>query len=175
MDDMKTDLEDLAVLVVEDHPHMAAILTSMLHSWRIGTIHVVENTRDALEALRKHPVDIVLLDHNIAPVNGIDFVHLLRREPNNRNRRVPVIMVSGSADLATVTRARNSGVDEFLCKPVSAADLYERIRSVLDAPRPFICTDGYVGPCRRRRNDPPPDGIERRRCAHNSRCSVVYV
>ncbi|MBO6633648.1 MAG: response regulator, partial [Parvibaculum sp.] len=67
---------------------------------------------------------------------------------------VPIIMVSGHTDLASVERARDIGVTEFLSKPISARSLYERLIQVLDRPRQFVETPTYRGPDRRRRNTP---------------------
>ncbi len=61
-----------------------------------------------------------------------------------------------------MAEARDAGVTEFLVKPISAKGLYQRIVSVVMAPRPFIKTATYFGPCRRRTPNPNYGGIERR-------------
>ena len=57
--------------------------------------------------------------------------------------------------------AAATGIDEFLVKPVSIADLLGRIRKVVETPRPFIRVDTYCGPDRRRPRL-PYDGPDRR-------------
>ncbi|HAC59422.1 MAG TPA: hypothetical protein DCF73_13860 [Rhodobiaceae bacterium] len=74
---------------------------------------------------------------------------------------VPIIMVSGHTDIASVERARDIGISEFLSKPISARGLYERLIQVLDRPRQFVETPTYRGPDRRRR-DRPFEGEDRR-------------
>jgi hypothetical protein len=61
-----------------------------------------------------------------------------------------------------VLQARDTGVSEFLCKPISAKALYDRIYSIVMHPRPFIRTKSYFGPDRRRAENPAYSGAERR-------------
>jgi hypothetical protein len=67
-----------------------------------------------------------------------------------------------------VIEARDAGVTEFLAKPVAAKSLYERILSVVLAPRPFIKTRDYFGPDRRRTTNTKYIGPERRKGAEDA-------
>jgi DNA-binding response OmpR family regulator len=78
-------------------------------------------------------------------------------------RFVPIIMLSGHSEKRCVIEARDAGVTEFLTKPVAAKSLYERILSVVLAPRPFIKTKDYFGPDRRRTVNSKYAGPERRK------------
>jgi two-component system chemotaxis response regulator CheY len=78
-------------------------------------------------------------------------------------RFVPIIMLSGHSERRCVMEARDAGVTEFLTKPVAAKSLYERILSVVLAPRPFIRTKDYFGPDRRRTVNAKYAGPERRK------------
>jgi hypothetical protein len=61
-----------------------------------------------------------------------------------------------------VEAARLAGVNGYLRKPISQLALKKRVRAVVVHPRPFIVTATYVGPCRRRRQDPDYAGPWRR-------------
>ena len=54
-------------------------------------------------------------------------------------------------------RAIEAGVDDIIIKPVSAERVQERLRLVTFHRRPFIATDGYVGPERKNEDAPPTD------------------
>ena len=58
--------------------------------------------------------------------------------------------------------ARDAGVNEFMAKPITARGVLERLALVIDHPRPFIRSDDYFGPDRRRRHDPKYAGPWRR-------------
>jgi len=47
-------------------------------------------------------------------------------------------------------RARDAGVNEFIAKPVSVKTVMSRLVAVIEHPRPYVRTQDYFGPCRRR-------------------------
>ncbi len=57
---------------------------------------------------------------------------------------------------------RDAGVNEFIAKPVSGDSLYRRIVEIIVNPRPFVRTEDFVGPDRRRRSSPDHE-LKRRR------------
>lgn len=76
---------------------------------------------------------------------------------------VPVIMLTGHAETERVPMSRDAGINHFLTKPVSVKALSDRIVSLIDHPRPFIRTQRYFGPDRRRKNLGPPESLDERR------------
>ena len=72
-------------------------------------------------------------------------------------------MLTGHTEADRVMEARDAGVTEFLAKPVSALQLFQRIRTIIEAPRQYVRTADYFGPDRRRRNELDYEGVERRR------------
>ena len=158
--DLRFDL--LKILLVDDNHHMRVLLTEILRA--IGVRHVFEATdgAEALQLMRTHPIDIIMSDLAMQPLDGIDFVRLLRNSPDSPNPMAPVIMITGHSTMKRVNEARDVGVTEFLSKPVTARGVLERINRVVENPRPFVRTADYFGPDRRRRNDPSYDGPKRR-------------
>jgi DNA-binding response OmpR family regulator len=72
-------------------------------------------------------------------------------------------MLTGHSERKRVLAARDAGVTEFLAKPISANSLYHRIANVVANPRPFIKTETYFGPDRRRGVTQNYSGPERRK------------
>jgi CheY-like chemotaxis protein len=73
-------------------------------------------------------------------------------------------MVTGDRSERDVEIARLAGVNEFVIKPFTPAGLLSRILLVLRKPRPFIVTESYLGPDRRRRVELAYSGPLRRMC-----------
>jgi two-component system chemotaxis response regulator CheY len=111
--------------------------------------------------------DIVICDWLMEPMDGNTFTKMIRKSENSSDIYVPIIMLTGHTELTRVVTARDAGVNEFLAKPVSATNIYQRIKMVLESPRQFIRTNDYFGPDRRRRDDPSYKGEERRRSAED--------
>lgn len=143
--------ELLKILLVDDNHHMRVLLTEILRA--IGVKHVWEagDGAEALQIMRTHQVDIVMTDLAMQPVDGIDFVRLLRNSPDSPNQMAPVIMITGHSTQRRVHEARDAGVNEFLAKPVTARGVIERIGEIIEHPRPYVRTADYFGPERRRK------------------------
>ena len=95
-------------------------------------------------------------------MSGLGLVQMIRTNPQTPNPFVPVIMLTGHTSLDHVMLARDAGVNEFIAKPVSVKTMMSRLVSVIENPRPFVRTQGYFGPCRRRRGAEEYRGPERR-------------
>jgi len=117
---------------------------------------------EALQIMRGTNIDIVFTDLTMQPLDGIDFVNLLRNSPDSPNQMAPVIMVTGHSTMRRIAEARDAGVNEILAKPVTARGVLSRISEVIENPRPFVRTPDYFGPERRRRADPDYTGPMRR-------------
>ncbi len=154
--------ELLNILLVDDNQHMRVLLTEILRAIGVRNTHDANDGAQALQIMRGHPIDIIMTDLQMQPLDGIDFVRLLRNSTDSPNPMCPVIMITGHSTMRRVAEARDVGVNEFLSKPVTARGVLQRIGLVIEQPRPFIRTDGYFGPDRRRRSDPAYAGPRRR-------------
>lgn len=156
------DLENINVLIVEDNKHMQLLLREILRAFRVTKVKTAEDGADALKELKTFPADIIICDWVMEPIDGIEFVKMLRTMSDVANPYVGIIMLTGHTEASRVYDARDAGTTEFLAKPISAQGLYSRICSVIEKPRKFIKTKNYFGPDRRRRKG-PEDGPKRRK------------
>ncbi len=156
------NLERLNFLVVDDDSHMRSLVRSVLHG--LGAKHIEEATdgADAYARLGTYAADVVICGWQMSPMDGLEFVRLLRTGTDSPNPFVPVILLTAYTEAERVVEARDAGITEFLAKPFSAQQLYSRIRAIIEHPRPFVRAKSYVGPDRRRRQDPDYKGPERR-------------
>lgn len=157
---MRYDL--LKILLVDDNHYMRVLLAEILRAIGVTRIYEANDGAEGLQMMRDNPVDIVMTDLSMQPLDGIDFVRLLRNSPDSPNPTVPVIMITGHSTFARVNEARDAGVTEFLAKPLTARGVIERLHEVIEHPRPFVRSGDYFGPERRRRRDPTYKGPLRR-------------
>lgn len=149
MAEMNLDLERTNILLADGNRHMRAIIKGILHTFGAKNIRETEDGTDALRELRTFPADLVICDLMMEPLNGLDFLRIVRKGKDSPNPYVPVIMLSGHTERHYVMEAVNSGVNEFLAKPISAQSLHRRIYEVFCKPRPFVESPAYFGPERR--------------------------
>lgn len=153
--------EKLTILVVDDSAYMRHLLMTLLQALGVKNVLLAIDGDEALDILQTNDPDLILTDAAMMPMDGFAFASRLRSIRGRALGMVPIIMISGHTDIASVERARDIGISEFLSKPISARGLYERLIRVLDKPRQFVETPSYRGPDRRRR-ERPFEGEDRR-------------
>ena len=147
---MSDYLRDITIMVVEDQEFTANLLRKMLRVLGASDVHLFDNGEDAWNYYRSNPVDLVITDWQMSPVNGIKLAQLIRKNPESPNTFVPIIMVTAFREREHVFKARDAGVTEFCCKPITAKEMFSKIAAVINEPRPFIRNRSYFGPDRRR-------------------------
>lgn len=157
------DLSELTFLVVDDNNHMLSIIKTLLKGLGVQNILEASNIASGFEKFRTSHVDIIILDYVLETLDGIGFCQLVRLDEGSPNVYVPIIMLTAHAERGCVLEARDAGVTEFLRKPFCAKDLYDRILETIEHPRPFIRTETFFGPDRRRHNPDNYRGEERRK------------
>ena len=159
---MTTPLAALRVLLVDDNQHMRSIVATVLAGVGVEQVRECWDGAEALDALRQWPADVAIVDFHMQPVDGVEFTRLVRQAADSPNPYLPIIMLTGYAERARVMEARDSGVTEFIVKPVTARAVLDRLNNVILRPRPFIKTGEYFGPDRRRKQDAAYTGPWRR-------------
>lgn len=162
MSDPVRNLDDVTALLVDDNPHMCAIFRAILKGMGIVRAHVAADGAAAVETLGRESVDLAVVDLAMPVMDGIELTRRIRAGATGAPRTLPVLMVSGISRPSAVFAARDAGVNEFLVKPVAANTMLERLRAMVETPRPFVVAPRYAGPCRRRRALTGPD-VPRRR------------
>lgn len=159
------DISNVKFLIVEDNPFMRIVIKQLLRA--LGVLEMSEATdgAQAFSVMKTFEPDIILVDWEMQPLDGLDFVKLVRTGDDSPNKYVPMIMVTGHSEQNKVTQSRDAGVNEILIKPLSAKTLYSRIKSVIERPRAYVEANNYFGPDRRRHTDKMYKGPERRKDA----------
>ena len=156
-------LGNLKVLILDDNRHMRTVVQSILHALGVTDVCEANDAPEAFKELQHFYADVIITDWHMEPLDGMEFVRLVRTAKDSPNPYVPIIMLTGHTEYQRVCDARDAGVNEFLAKPISAKALYMRFASIIDNPRPFIRSKTYFGPDRRRQNLGPPRGLPERR------------
>jgi len=109
------------ILVVEDHPHTADLLTRLLRSMGYQ-VHYARNIADALAAAAKIELDIVISDLGLPDGTGLELMAQL-----SRNDRLRGIALSGFGMVEDIQRSLAAGFVEHLVKPVQIERVQEAI------------------------------------------------
>lgn len=147
--------------MVDDNNHMRKIIKTLLHGFGAREVYEAEDGASGLEAFTANAPDVVILDWVMPILDGIELTQMIRGS-QGADAYTPIIMLTGYSEKKRVMQARDAGITEFLCKPISAKSLYQRIVNVVVNPRAFIKTKTFFGPDRRRNTMLHYKGPERR-------------
>ena len=121
----------LKVLLVDDQLSMRALARTALQQIGITNIDDASDGEEAFRALVQKPVHLVISDFNMPKLDGLGLLRAIRsHEPI---RGVAFIMLTGRADKELVQRAMQFGVNNYIVKPFTAAQLKEKIEEVFGA------------------------------------------
>lgn len=149
------------MLIVDDSAAMREIIRSVLTAFGIQSVHQASTASTAVAVLRDYPVDVMIVDWNMQPVDGLALVKYVRDQDKSPNPYLPVIMLTSYTERQRIFLARDTGVTEFVAKPFRSQALYQRLVSIINRPRPFVRTKSFFGPDRRTSKN-THEGEERR-------------
>lgn len=161
-DSAVVNLGTAVTMVVDDSPFSLELTTQSLLGFGIQTRWLCHSAPEAMDILKDHNIDLLIVDVEMPGMDGVELVHWLRRSGLDPNAFVPVIMTGAHVRKDKVAKARDSGANFLLTKPFSATTLLERIVWAARDSRPFLEVGDYFGPDRRFRDGKAPDGVERR-------------
>ncbi len=147
-------------MIIEPNPSMRSIMRGIVHDIGVTEIYEASDIATGYKKITETPVDLIFTDWS-EDVDALRFLRLVRRGEDSPDPRVPIVVVTANTDLEAVFKARDTGMTEFLSKPISQKMVMSRIKSAIGNPRMFIDAGEFFGPDRRRRRL-PIEGKERR-------------
>ncbi|MDZ4760328.1 MAG: response regulator [Alphaproteobacteria bacterium] len=156
------EMKRLKVLIVDPNAYMRGVVADSLRRLQVTQINAAASSMEAFNTGRAFKPDIIIVDWDAGRMSGLEFTREVRRNTTGLARETPIILLAAIIDHDQLMASRQSGINEFLLKPVSAQGVLSRVEEVIVRPRKFIDSRNYVGPCRRRREDPVFSGPWRR-------------
>jgi PAS domain S-box-containing protein len=118
------------VLVADDNPYNQAVLEELLGR-RGHTVRLAGDGRAALQALAQDHFDVVLLDIHMPELDGYQVVAAQRQREQSTGRHLPVIALTARSADGEREHCLQAGMDDYLAKPVLAAELFAAIDRVV--------------------------------------------
>ncbi|HWX67891.1 MAG TPA: ATP-binding protein [Rhodanobacter sp.] len=132
------------ILVAEDHPVSQKLILRQLALLGLSC-DVVDNGRDAFEALSGNEYALLLTDCNMPLMSGYELATAWRQHEAETGspRRLPIIAMTANALAGEAVRVRNAGMDDTLSKPLQLLPLSQKISQWLPE-QPTSLTSAYV-------------------------------
>jgi len=113
--------EKINVLIVDDNLANLKLAKELLKEFNTQ-IDTATSGKEALNFTKHQPYDLILMDIQMPDMNGYETTKLIRKK-EEKNQRTPIIALTAHAVAEEKTKILLSGMDDFLSKPVSSADL----------------------------------------------------
>ena len=123
----------LRVLVAEDSLVNQKLAVALLER-RGHVVTVANNGREALAATERQEFDLVLMDVQMPELDGFEATQAIRMRERQSDRHLPIIAVTAHALKGDDARCLAAGMDGYVSKPISAAELYQAIETVVPQP-----------------------------------------
>ena len=121
-------LQGIKVLLVEDHEINQFLATSILKDLSIE-VYVADNGLEAIEKLKKHDFDLILMDMQMPVMDGLEATRIIRKE---LKMTLPIIALTANATQGYKEKCLASGMNDFVIKPFDEIDLAKKMSFLLN-------------------------------------------
>ena len=119
----------IRVMVVDDSAVIRGLFARALeHDPEIRVVASVGDGRMAVDTVKRHEIDVVVLDIEMPVMNGMEFLVWLRGAPGGDHPKV--VFCTTENDLAHIQQAMSAGADEYIMKPFDAAIIQSKFTQV---------------------------------------------
>ncbi len=139
----------LHILVAEDNDFNVQLLEQLLVR-RGYHVRLANNGREALALTEAEPFDLLLLDVHMPELDGFQVIQAIREREHSAGGHLPVVALTARSRKEDRERCLAAGMDDFLSKPIAAADLWATIDRVVsgkepaERPRPDLLDAGVL-------------------------------
>ena len=122
------------VLVIDDEKTFRIVAEEALTAEGIQVV-TAPSAHAGLDAWRRDPPDLVILDRNLPDGDGLKVLETLIREGRERNLEPLVVMATAYADVSSAVGALKAGAFDYLAKPLQLPELMVTVRKALETSR----------------------------------------
>jgi two-component system cell cycle response regulator len=116
------------VLIVDDNAQNVELLQAFLEALPVKIVTAYDGI-EALEKVREHNPDLILLDIMMPRMSGFQVCKRIKGDPQTKD--IQVLMVTALNELGDIEQASECGTDDFVSKPVNKFELLTRVKSLL--------------------------------------------
>lgn len=121
--------DQIRIMVVDDMSTSRGLITQALDSFGVRDVAVAENGKEALHALAKRPVHLVISHYNMPEIDGLKLLHYLRAGATTKG--VGFVLITGRAEQEIIDHGKKLGMNNYLKKPFQPEDLRNCIEAVV--------------------------------------------
>jgi CheY-like chemotaxis protein len=138
-DDLATSpdapVEEGRILVVDDDPTAVTLMCHLIEREGFTRVTTAADGRQALDRIREHPPDVVVLDVHLPGLDGLEVLREIVRSDERTGRPTGVLGVSGDVAATTAESMLWAGADDFIPRPFTSTEFTLRVRRLASRTR----------------------------------------
>jgi len=154
----KIDYATADIMLVDHDLNTRQSVKNILHDLGFRDIRQGKSLEEIKRVLGKHMPDLLIASCELKDGDFIDFIRDIRQGNAGNNPFIPIITLIENPTPELVTRVVESGTDTVIAKPISTAQMIDRVTDMIDSRKKFVVSENYIGPARRK--DQAGGGIE---------------
>ena len=128
---------DAKVLIVDDNLMNLKVAQQLIKKTLINVTTCMRGS-DALECMRHHEYDVILLDHMMPDMDGIETLKCSKNMPDNKSKNAPVIALTANAVSGAREMYLKEGFTDYISKPIEGKILEEKLAKYLPNEKVFL-------------------------------------
>ena len=146
----KLNFELVDVLLVDTDLNTRQNIRNILYDTGFRKLRFGRRLTELRAALAVSMPDLLISETEFPDGDFCELIYAIRHHDIGTNPFLPVIGLTGNPTPEMVKRVIECGADALLAKPLSAAQVMERISDLIRERKPFVVTSDYIGPDRRK-------------------------
>jgi CheY-like chemotaxis protein len=122
------------ILVAEDNKTNQKLLKMQLQKYKYE-VSIVDNGQEVVEEYFENPYDIIIMDCQMPIMDGYCATLIIRQQEELFDRHIPIIALTASALKEDKEKCIQTGMDDYITKPVKIETLHQTIQTWLNKPK----------------------------------------
>ncbi len=116
---------DKKILIVDDANSIRMLARSILLDVGFKSVSQAKNGQDALNILKRVPIDVVICDWNMPLMDGLELFKIMHAD--SELKQIAFIMLTSSSETVKVKAAISAGISDYILKPFNADTLVKHL------------------------------------------------
>lgn len=129
-EDFSFEAPDAQILIVDDNAINITVAKGLLSPLHMN-ITAAHGGMEAIRLIEKNKYDIVLMDHMMPDVDGVEATHIIRAKSGDYFKKLPIIALTANAINNAKEMFMNEGMNDFIAKPIEIVDIVTKIKKWL--------------------------------------------
>ncbi len=114
---------ELSILLVEDNKTNQLLAKTRLERWKCK-VDIANNGIEGVKKVQKNMYDLILMDIQMPVMDGYEASKIIKNDISKKAAQIPIIAMTAYATNADISRAKTSGMDDYIFKPFKPKELY---------------------------------------------------